>query len=204
MEQEKVINIYGAGGQGKVVLEIIRSMGFESHVVYDNNPASNELSGVKVKIHDLRERIEGPLIITVGDNAARKRIVDNLGRNETGYARAIHPSAIVPEDVMIGEGSVVAQGAIIQPGARIGRHCIINTGAIVDHDCVVDDFAHVSPGAVLCGKVKVGAGTWIGAGSVVVQCTTVGEWTVVGAGAVVVKDLPDNVIAVGNPARVIR
>jgi maltose O-acetyltransferase len=45
---------------------------------------------------------------------------------------------------------------------------------------------------------------WLGSGAVVLAGVTIGENTVVGAGAVVTRDLPANVVAVGNPARVVR
>jgi acetyltransferase-like isoleucine patch superfamily enzyme len=90
----------------------------------------------------------------------------------------------------------------INPEARVGCAAIINTGAIVEHDCTVDDGVHLSPGAVLCGTVSVGARSWIGAASVVIQGRRVGSDAIVGAGAVVVHDIPEGVVAFGNPARV--
>lgn len=52
--------------------------------------------------------------------------------------------------------------------------------------------------------VYIGENTWIGAGVVIVPGVHVGKNTVIGAGSVITKDIPDNVIAVGNPCRVIR
>lgn len=52
--------------------------------------------------------------------------------------------------------------------------------------------------------VYIGENTWIGAGVVIVPGVHIGSNTVIGAGSVVTKDIPDNVIAVGNPCRVIR
>ena len=52
--------------------------------------------------------------------------------------------------------------------------------------------------------ITVGDKVWLGGGVIVCPGVSIGENTVVGAGAVVVKDLPSNVIAVGNPARVVR
>ena len=95
-------------------------------------------------------------------------------------------------------------GSIIQSDTIIGRHCIINTKASIDHECVINDFVHISPGSVLCGNVIVGEGTWIGAGSIIIPGVKIGKNSIIGAGSVVVKDLPDGVVAYGNPCKVIR
>lgn len=53
-------------------------------------------------------------------------------------------------------------------------------------------------------EVRIGKNVWIGAGAVIVPGVTVGDNSVIGAGSVVVKDIPANVVAVGNPCRPIR
>ena len=53
-------------------------------------------------------------------------------------------------------------------------------------------------------SVRIGKNCWIGAGAVILPGVTIGDNTVVGAGSVVTKDLPANVVAVGNPCRVLR
>jgi len=143
------------------------------------------------------------LIISVGLNHIRKKIVEKLPEN-IRYGKAIHPSAIISEYAFLGEGTVVMQGAVIQSGVSIGNHCIINTAASVDHDCIIDDYVHISPNATLCGAVSMGEGSQIGAGAVVIPGIKIGKWSLVAAGAVVVKDVPDHVLVLGNPARVVK
>ena len=94
------------------------------------------------------------------------------------------------------------QGSTIQSAAKIGKHCIVNTNASIDHECVIGDFVHISPQATLCGNVHVGTGSWIGASAVVIPGVKIGRWSVIGAGSVVVNDVPDGVVAYGNPCRI--
>lgn len=114
----------------------------------------------------------------------------------------IHPSALLEEPV--GVGCQVHAGAIVNPYAKIGDYVILNTKSLVEHDCIIGDGAEIGPGAVVCGQVKIGKYTWVGAGAVVKDHLTIGENVIIGCGSVVVKDVPDNVVVVGNPAKILR
>jgi len=191
--------LYGASGHAKVIIDILKSQRKDIFGLIDDNVLINELLGYPV-YHEVGTR--SPLIISIGDNKTRKKIVERLG--DICFETAVHASAILSDTCSIKEGTVVMQGAIIQSCSEIGSHCIINTGASVDHDCKVEDFVHVSPHATLCGNVTVGEGSWIGAGSVVIPGVKIGKWSIIGAGSVVIENVPDNVLAIGNRCKVIK
>lgn len=102
------------------------------------------------------------------------------------------PSAILAQNVCIGEGSFIGKGAILNTNASIGSMCIINTGAIIEHDCKVGDFSHVSVGSVLCGSVQVGGSTFVGANATVIQGKIIGNHCIVAAGMTIRKNVEDN------------
>lgn len=194
------VNLFGASGHAKVIMDILRNNGIEVGVLYDDAPHREEILGVPVlKASD--SPIEGPLIISIGANNIRKSI---SARYQVKYARAVHTGSTISESAKIGKGSVVMPGTVIQADTSIGNHCIINSGASIDHECKIDDFVHVSPHATLCGNVQIGECSWIGAGAVVIQGVRIGRNSIIGAGSVVLNDIPDNVIAFGNPCKVIR
>jgi sugar O-acyltransferase (sialic acid O-acetyltransferase NeuD family) len=140
--------------------------------------------------------------IAVGDNLLRKKIYDDLQKNNLLSANAIHPSAVIDAKASIAEqGVMIAANVTINPLAFIATGAICNTGCIIEHECVVGEFAHIGPGAVLCGNVKIGSGTFVGANAVIKQGITVGKNAMIGAGAVVVKDVPDNITVIGVPAK---
>lgn len=199
--------LFGASGHGKVIKEILNANGIKVEAFIDDNQTVNECAGRKV-LHEYGSL--SPVIVSIGVNSIRKIVVEKLEAKaqangaELQFATAIHPSAVVSPTAKIGEGTVVMAGAVINADAVIGKHCIINTGATVDHDCIIEDYCHIAPGAHISGTTCIGEGTWIGVGSCVIQCLKIGKDTMIGAGSVVVKDIPDKVIAYGNPCRIIR
>jgi sugar O-acyltransferase (sialic acid O-acetyltransferase NeuD family) len=196
--------LYGASGHAKVIIDSLKASGINISGLFDDNPTIKNLLGYMVLGSFDKERLgNDELIISVGLNNIRKKITEKLPRN-INYGKAIHPSAIISEYASIDKGTVVMQGAVIQSDVKIGKHCIINTSTSVDHDCEIEDFVHISPNATLCGAVSVGEGSQIGAGAVVIPGIKIGKWSLVAAGAVVLKDVPDNVLVLGNPARVVK
>lgn len=133
----------------------------------------------------------------------------NIRKLATGAAKAagfsiatvVHPAAVVASSVMLGEGCGVLANAVINAGAELGQGCIVNSGAIVEHHCQLGDWVHIAPAARMGGHTKIGAETWVGIGATLRDTVTIGARSFIGAGAVVVSDLPDDIQAVGVPAR---
>lgn len=191
--------LYGASGHAKVIIDILKSQGKNILGLIDDDLSINELLGYPV-YHEADNL--SPQIISVGDNKIRKKIAERL--SAIYFETAVHISAVLSDTCSIKEGTVVMQGAIIQSCSEIGRHCIINTGASVDHDCKINDFVHISPHVTLCGDITVGEGTWVGAGTTIIPGVKIGKWCIIGAGSVVIRNIPDNVLAFGNPCKVIK
>ena len=195
--------LFGASGHGKVIKEILEAEGVEVKAFADDDKAVHECAGIPV-LHEAESL--SPVIVSIGANRIRKMIVERMKSSDESvkFGIAVHPTAVVSPSAKIGEGTVVMAGAVINADAVIGKHCIINTGATVDHDCIIEDYCHIAPGAHISGATYIGEGTWIGVGASVIQCLKIGKDTMIGAGSVVVKDIPDKVIAYGNPCRIIR
>ena len=143
-------------------------------------------------------------IVAFGDNTRRLAVGELLEERGFELITAIHPSAVVALDALIGSGSMIAAGAVVGPGAVIGRCVILNTAATVDHECTVADGAHIGPGAHIAGLVQVERGAWIGIGVTIIDRKQIGAWSIVGAGAVVIENVPDRVLVAGVPARVVK
>jgi len=210
--REKLV-IWGASGHARVVIDIIQ-LGSTYEIVgmlddVNSSRAGSEFAGHRIiggreQLARLRASGVNACILAFGDCSARLQLGEIARQHGFSLARAIHPRAIVAGDATIGEGSVIAAGVVINPVAQIGENVIVNTCASVDHECVIDDGAHIALGAHLAARVHVGRGSWVGIGSVVKESVRIGKATVIGAGSLVLNDIPDDALAYGSPARLVR
>ena len=203
------IAIIGAGGHGRVVLDILRNNHqFEVVGFIDSN---SQLHGSYIDdipvIGDMAElewftsRGIGGAIVAIGDNDTRCKFAKIVSSYNISLINAIHPSASIARTAKIGKNVVIAQGSNICAHAIVEDSVICNTGCIIDHESIISEGAHICPGTKLAGHVMVHPKAFIGIGSTVIQNTIIGQSATVGAGAVVLHDVEPETTVVGVPAR---
>lgn len=204
--------IVGAGAQGRIVADILlagfKASGLRPVGFIDDDAARIGATMLGLPILGttamMRDIPHDAIVVAIGDNHARQQVTLTLEADGERLTTATHPWTSIAAGVVIGAGAMVSAGAVITPGAHIGRGVLVNTNASIDHDTTVGDFAHVSAGATVGAHVTIGARTLVGLGAAVMSGCHVGADSIVGAGALVHRDLPDNVVAVGVPARIRR
>ena len=202
--------IVGAGGHGRVIADLaLHAQLFDSVVFFDDNikPAGISALGERVGAFDqiaARSGLFDQIIVGVGDNQTRLQISQHCLSQDLSMATIIHPTACVSAHARIGAGSVVFAQSVVNIGSHLGCAVIVNTGVIVEHDAQLADGVHICPGAALAGRVSVGSCSCVGIGASVVNGVAIGADSIVGAGAAVTANLPDRVMAVGVPAKIIR
>jgi sugar O-acyltransferase (sialic acid O-acetyltransferase NeuD family) len=144
------------------------------------------------------------VVVAVGNTGARRSIVDRLRQYGATFPSVVAHGTTVGDHSTIGEGSVVLPGVVIMTNARIGDFVLLNPQVSISHDSVVGDYCSLGPGVRLAGNVHVGEGSDLGTNASAIPGVRIGRDVVLGAGACVVRNLPDNVTAVGVPARVVR
>ena len=144
------------------------------------------------------------MAVAIGDSKQRRSVVERLRSLNLEFPALIHPSVIMSRTVKIAEGVIIAAGSVLTVEIEIGAHTHINLDCTVGHGAVTGEYSTLFPSVNVSGDVDLGPATSIGTGAAIIQGIRIEANTIVGAGAVVVRDLPENVVAVGNPARVIK
>ncbi|MEA3350663.1 MAG: NeuD/PglB/VioB family sugar acetyltransferase [Chloroflexota bacterium] len=196
------IVIYGGGGHGKSLLDLLRALGVYHVVgfVDDSLPSGEKIMGVPVlgagdvlpELHQRGLRLAVNAVGGIGNVSVRVKVFGRIAEAGFGCPALVHPSAFVEPGAMLSPGVQVFPHAYVGSDVQVGFGSIVNTGAIVSHDCILGDCVNISPGAILAGDVKVGDGALIGMGVTVNLRVRVGAGARVGNSAVVKSDLPSN------------
>jgi sugar O-acyltransferase (sialic acid O-acetyltransferase NeuD family) len=207
--------IIGAGGHAREVADILRDRAREGagprllgFVADDPENYPAEVDGVPFLgdwgWFDTAD-LEGLAVAcAVGLPQLRRHLAGRAEARGLSFASAVSPLAYVSPAASLGEGVMVFPHAFVSAGSSLGDHSVVNVGASVSHDARVGRFATLGPGARVAGHASVGEGCYLGVGSSVIDRVSIGAWATVGGGACVTQDLPENVTAVGVPARVIK
>lgn len=206
--------IVGAKGFGKEVLEVLYQLNqLENLVFYDdvNADVPEKLFGqfqVLRTIQDASvyfETIDTNFTIGIGNPVLRKKLCDQFTALGGKFISTISPLATIGNfDVKIGNGSNVLSGAIFSNGTSLGKGCIVYYNSIITHDCTIGEFVEISPSVTLLGRCVIGSYSQVGSNVTILPDIKIGKNVIIGAGSVVTKDIPDNCVAVGIPAKIIK
>lgn len=174
----------------------------------DNYPSDEplDLDGPVMPPSEISEDwFERPVVIPLITPGHRKFVEQETRKlGFSNFCALIDPTAVLSQSISYGEGFMVNAGVLIGAQCRFGRFVQFNRSVSIGHHVEVEDYVSFGPGALLGGRCTIRSGAFIGTGAVIASETTVGRNTVVGIGAVVARDVPDNCVVLGNPARIVR
>ena len=205
----KDVIIIGYSGHAYVVIDALKSqgrkvIGYADLVEKEGNPFNLDFLGYEDDEAVISKLKDNDFFISMSNNKIRRHIFRKLEKTIEPTCNAIHSSAIISDSTETANGVMISSNVVINALCKIHKGVICNTSSVIEHDCEVGEFVHVGPNATLCGNVRIGDGTFIGANSVIKEGVNIGNNVTIGAGTVVLKNIPDNVTVVGNPAHVMQ
>lgn len=205
--------IVGAKGFAKEILEILhKNDQLKDLYFFDNiNKDKSHVYGLFPILKSFSEaktifdNIDPEFTIGIGNPLLRKKMLSIFEQLGGKFTSVISKNADIGNyGVKIGQGCNILPTALIANGSTLGKGCIVYYNVTITHDCVIGDFVELSPGATILGEVEIGENCQIGANVTILPKIKIGINAIVGAGAVVTKNLPDNCVAVGIPAKIIK
>jgi sugar O-acyltransferase (sialic acid O-acetyltransferase NeuD family) len=131
-------------------------------------------------------------------------LIEIIDTNVNSFLNVIHPSAIIGADATQGHGVHISPNSVVAPFASIGDFCVLNRNVSIGHHTILENFVTINPGVNIAGMCRIGFNTIIGVGTSIMDGVSIGSNSIIGAGSVVTKNIPNNVVAYGIPAKVIK
>jgi acetyltransferase EpsM len=197
----KTIVIYGAGGHGKSVLDLLNVLDTYQVIgfVDDGVPPGENIMGVPVlgnkdilpQLYRRGLRLAVNAVGGIGNVSIRQLVFQRMIEVGFDFPVIAHHSAFIEPSAVLSPGVQVFPHAYVGSEVRVGFGSIVNTGAIVSHECILGDLVNISPGAILAGGVEVKDGSLIGMGVAINLQVRVGSGARIGNNATVNTDVPD-------------
>lgn len=208
---DKEIYVLGIGIASMVYLEHAEACGYKIAGLYHYN---GERTGEVICGHEIigsfddmfAAGVKGKnFLLTQGKMSLRKELTEKILAGGGIIPTIIHPLASVSKYTDIGEGCLIGPYAVVQAQCKISNGVIVRDQALICHGTTVDDYVFVGPKALVGAMLHVKEQAFVGQGSILIssKATEVGENVLIGAGSLVTKPVPDNVVVVGSPAKII-
>jgi sugar O-acyltransferase (sialic acid O-acetyltransferase NeuD family) len=205
---KKPLIIYGAGGLGREVLTLLRTLPEWEPIGFidDKLPSDTYIKGLKV-LGDISalNSYKHPLyiVLAMGDSFVKMKVAEQLKNYSVEFPILIHPSVILQDSdtITLGEGSILCAGVVLTTDIMIGTHVLVNLNSTVGHDCRIGDHTSIMCGVNIAGEVHVGQSVLIGSGANILNKVSIGDNSQIGMGSVVLKDVPSSKTVAGVPAK---
>ena len=205
-----ILGIYGAGGLGREVYELALSINakynkWQEVFFIDDSQKINNLRNIPIYSFEETNKIYGKdnlqVCIAVGEPSTRMALYKKLKSESINIATLIHPEVTIPESTNINEGTIICKFVSITCDITIGSNVYIHPMACIGHDAHIGNNSVISSFVDVAGNCIIGSRVFLAINVVLKQGITVGDDSIVGLASVVHRDIPNSVIALGNPAR---
>lgn len=206
--------IIGAKGFAKEVLEVLHQLNQLDNIAFFDDVNSNIPKKIYNQFPVITSLVDAEAFfkstdfnftIGIGNPVFRKYLFDKFIRIGGQYTTTISPKASIGNfNTLIGKGCNIMTGVIITNDIVIKDGALINLNCTIGHDSIIGQFVELSPGVHISGNCMIGDYSVFGTNATMLPNITVGKNVIIGAGSLVTKDIPDNSMAYGIPAKVVK
>ena len=205
------IAIYGAGGLGREVLMLVQEINlfkdtFKQITFVVDQPGENkEIMNIPIISFDdfigFKQYNDFVAIIAVGEPELRRKLYDKLNSNKIQLTQLIHPTVYVSPNTVLEDGVIISKGSYISCNVIIKKNVLVQPNVNIGHDVIIEQNSVISGFTNIGGQSSIGSNSFTGLSSVIKDHIRIGNNSIVSMGAVVFRDVDDNTIVMGNPAR---
>lgn len=206
--------IVGAKGFAKEVLEVLHQSNDIDHLVFYDDVNLNIPTLLYDRFSIIQsfdeakyffETVEQRFTVGIGNPMLRQTLANKFITIGGKFTSTISPKADIGHyGNEIGIGCNIMSGTILTNDIKVSEGVLINLNCTVGHDCTIGKYVEMSPGVHISGNCQIGDFCNIGTNATILPRVKLGNNVTIGAGAVVTQDIPDNAVAVGIPAKVIK
>ena len=206
-----VLAVYGASGLGREIMELAQIINnkqekWEQFIFVDDGDVPEIVNKHRVYKYEKAKSEFGVLLefaVGIGEPSTREKIFKKINSDGFATPALLHPDVYIPQSTRLGNGVIIQYGCFISCNVTIADYVFIQPQCNVGHDDILDEGCMIAGFGNLGGIVHIGKWSYIGLSTAIKQNVNIGEYSIVGMGSIVHKDVPSNVTAMGNPARVI-
>lgn len=180
-------------------IKIINNIGYTPVKEYVNNKFNIEiLDSLDLKKDDL-------LVLGAAQKSTKIKLLENF--KDLTYERfysVISNSSEISSTTKIGNGCIINSMTCIAGHTVLGDFVFVNRSVSIGHHTKIGNFTTINPGSNIAGNVEIGSNCQIGIGCNIFDSVKIGDNSIIGAGSLVTKNIPDNVVAYGNPCKIIK
>lgn len=206
--------IIGAKGFAKEVLEVLYQLDSKTNIAFYDD-VTNDIGDFlfekfpilknEVQVENYFKTVDNKFTIGIGNPQLRYKLYKKFKALNGEFTSTISPySKIGFFDNSIEEGTNLMTNVVVTSSVKIGQGVLINLNCTIGHDTLIDDFTELCPGVNVSGNCSIGKFSFIGTNATILPNVKIGSNVIIGAGSLVNKDIPDNVTAVGVPAKIIK
>jgi len=177
---------------------VLNNLNIEIDKPYINNDVSHTM------INELPKDFDGKYLICPTRVVNKVKVFDTFNIPNEQFISIFHKSSSISKTTMVGRGCVVNAGVVIAGQSIIDDMVFINRGVLIGHHVKIGKFTTINPACNMATDVSIGEKCEIGMGTIIINGVSIGNNVIIGAGSLVLNDIPDNVVAYGNPCKIIR